>query len=281
MAPSATATATTPLEERYKNICDALGMAVDTRPTLVKTKPVDQGGWVVLGSYNGWRHTINASDSADDYLIVHELIHAVCKKELCYHGSHGLTFLVLHDIVMHYHFSDEPLDGYVVSTQWSRLASSHRKDRALKKAREISCAIIKEISAQWSRTPTIHEIAALVRSSEAGRYCFDWRKNPSALLYWFDRALTQKQAVFDVTFTVLFVLSIVFLLLASFARQQLGSVHESIREATHVLANGLWAAGIVLLASSVIFLYLVHQWRNAMRRWLKCKTWWMSRNQRK
>jgi hypothetical protein len=189
--------------DRYHEICDVLQLTQAERPRVEPFAPPRAGDWQVYGDFNRRQNRIRLSATAieNDYLIAHELVHAVCAKRLKYFGSHGLPYLVLHDLMIEFYFPDSDLlnAATVVETQWATIAPARFVDQTLVEARSIVeqlVAVLKDEGFSLDNRPSLMQLAGKVQTSAARRFCFDWLSNRRAIVTRLDYAWTQTHGIF-------------------------------------------------------------------------------------
>ncbi|MDC8758921.1 hypothetical protein [Janthinobacterium fluminis] len=244
---------------RYAFICGELGLPKDRRPALEVLSAAKAAKMQIHGEYLAGPHSIRLSAASPelDYTIVHELVHAVCRKEMKYLGSHAVPYVALHDLVMAYYFPNQGRgDGDVVESQWSKIACNSAKASTKSEAADIVKAIYASLGAIESiqRRPSILELAARVSLSPASKYCFNWRHNVKALFRLADKTWTQKRAVYHIVGKCLAWLSIAAIV-ASIGLFQLSSQYHWAWPQKPALI--LLVTGIGALCSLPVYLWCI------------------------
>jgi hypothetical protein len=196
------------IRQRFEEICDLLQLPEDFRPRLKIMEVDSRKNWHVFGRYSRKTNILQLSNEllSNDYLAVHELIHFVCAKTMRYHGSHGVPFLALHDLVVAYYMDNESLgDGMIIDTQWASIATSKTKTRAKEEAAsivEVTMAKLSDAGYSRERQPGLLMLATMVQQSSASTYCFAWQ-DTKTWLHSFDIAWTQKHGIFPMLATLI------------------------------------------------------------------------------
>lgn len=245
------------VRQRFDEICNILQLPEHFRPRLKIMEIDSRRNWHVFGRYSRKTNILQLSTELlqNDYIAVHELIHFVCAKELRYHGSHGVPFLALHDLVIAYYLDREALgDGVVIDTQWASIATRSTK----KKAGEESAAIVEEALANladagYSREspPGIMMLAKIVKNSSARKYCFAWQ-DWKTWLRGSDFAWTQRHGIFPMLSTLIARGVLASVVICGVLAKLFGEVHwEWLRGATFFFGA---------LAVGLLFLFPVYQY---------------------
>lgn len=186
--------------------------------------PLENNGQrLIVGDYHGLGHKIriHPEHTTNLYIMLHEIAHGVCLKKMRYFGSHGVPYLVLHDLLIHFYLPTLPLgNGLMVDDQWPVWTGGKWRNSVKDETKKIVADIISECAkAGVGWTPSIDELAKLVSASTAKKYCFAWRGRVFQWFRWLDRAWTQKGSVLQVISKVLFLCFMLSIVIAFTAHQ--------------------------------------------------------------